>query len=704
MTIIKADSQLPASPLALNGLDLWGHSWIDQNNVGNSVMNWLPNTNSTFPYMLAASLGVPASQVINHAGTGAQITNPVRGASWAGCGFAKVLAEINKTKGPYLPFARNGNAHLVLYGINDIGNTSSANQSLLRSSALDIYTVLIAKMRSSYVVDANGGIGLSYSGTWGAANAAAIDYTGGHAYATSTTGGVFTYQIPAGYRGEPICFSMIGYASANTCSVTWGGTAGVTGTTNLASRSVNAQSIVPLRITNLTSANSGQTITGTVALSSQTFILDGVFVGALKPVPVLLCNTPTLPCRAIPIASGAGVTSIGSTTFTDSSVNFSATTDTGAVLIETDAQGAFTGNTNTISSVTNSTTVVLTQPAIASRTAVQYTVARVFNGYATNGYSNANFSGATVASHSAADTDVTNWNTNVIAAVASLFDNMVQVVDLQEAIGSDANLPSTIYSWFDEVTNLHLNEVGNQVIAYACWNAITKLQGSANDMEPIGVLQNTASAAYRSTGRRRTMLANGVGNGANYLPDGAQIDIVANAYTAVAGDLFAYPFLITEPTIYGLGISIEQIGATGTSIVRVGIYDDNGGPGGPAGYPSGLRADVGLTTLTASNSVQNIGALYRPLQAGLWWLVFGISSLGTASTLRTVYGPSDQLPSWTGIVNDVVRPIAWKVTGQSISGGLPGVFPSGGSLVGCAGGTFTSSKSAPLVSIFLSVF
>ena len=704
MPVTKIDSKLPASPIALNGLDIWGHSWADQNNVGNSSGNWIPNTNSTFPYMLAACLGIPASQTINHAGTTAQITNPVRGASWGGCGFAKVLAEINKTKGAFFPFARNGNANLIMYGINDIGNTSTANQALMRSAAVDIYTVLIAKMRASVVVNGNGGVGLSYTGTWGAAAAAAIDYTAGTAYATSTTGGVFTYQIPAGYRGESITFSMVGYASANTCSVSWGGTAGVTGTTNLASRAVNAQSVVPFRVTTLTSANSGQTITGTVTLSSQTFILDGVFIGALKPVPVLLCNTPKLPCRTIPVASGAGVTSIGSTTFTDSSISFSSSTDVGAVLLETDAQGAFTGSANTIASVTNATTVVLGTVAAASKTAIQYTLARVFNGYAFNGYSNTDFSGATVASHSAADADVNNWNTNVINVVAALFDSMVQIVDLDSQIGSDNNLPSTIYSWFDEITNLHLNEIGNQYATYAAWQAVTKFINSGTDLEPIGVLQNTASSAYRSAGRRRTILSSGVGNGGLYLPDGAQIDVVANAYTAVAGDLFAYPFLITESTIYGMTMSLEQIGATGTSVVRAGIYDDNGGPGGPIGYPQCLRIDAGTTTLTAANSVQGIGALYRPLQAGLWWLVFGISSLGTASTLRTIYGPSDQLPSWTGVVNDVVRPIAWKVTGQSISGGLPGVFPTGGSLVGCAGGTFSSAKAAPLVAVILSVF
>jgi hypothetical protein len=116
--------------------------------------------------------------------------------------------------------------------------------------------------------------------------------------------------------------------------------------------------------------------------------------------------------------------------------------------------------------------------------------------------------------------------------------------------------------------------------------------------------------------------------------------------------------------------------------------------------------DGGLTTMTAANSVQALGNLYRPLTPGLWWIAFGISSLGTASTFRTIFGPNPQLPSWNGTVNGVIRPIAWKVTGQTLSSTLPALFPpvSGASLVGCAGGTFASASSAPLVATMLNVF
>ena len=318
---------------------------------------------------------------------------------------------------------------------------------------------------------------------------------------------------------------------------------------------------------------------------------------------------------------------------------------------------------------------------------------------------NTNFTSATAASHAAADTDITNWNTNVILACKNTFDSMVQVVDIDAAIGSDATIPASVYSWFDEISFAHPTDMGNEQCALACWSAATLLQQAGTDLEPAGPTQLPGAPVYNGAPYRRIILNTSISNttGGLYLPDGAQIDVVANTYTCVAGDAFAYPFLITEAGIYAMGCKIEQIGATGTSTLRVGLYDDNGGPGGPWGYPQCLRMDAGNTVLTAANSVQALGNMYRTVYPGLWWLVMVVQATGTASTLRTIFGPSPLLPSWNGTVNGVVRPIAWKQTGVA-AGSLPNIFPTGGSLVGCAGGTFASASSAPLVSIMLNVF
>lgn len=708
ITVAQLMSQSAAPPMALNGLDLWGHSYLDLPNVGNSLSNYTTNTNATFGNLLATSLGIPLSQVNNHAVTGSKFTDPVRGGTINnGGGFSKILAEIFKTKMQYYPYGRNGNAHLICTGINDIGNTAAGSQALLRSTAVDIMTTVVSKMRASVVINGtSSGQGLTYTGSWGAASAAAIDYTSGYAWATSTTGNSFTFQIPLGYNGEPITFAMVGYSSANTCTVTWSGTAGITGTTVLASRALNAQSIVPFRVTTLSSAAAGQTIIGTVSLSSQTFILDGVYIEATKPVAVLIANVPRLPCHNISIQSGAGTTTGATTAFTDSIMNFSTRDDAGAVMTEVDAQGAFTGNTNTVASVTNATTIVLGTAATGAKSNIMYTLSRRLNAYVASGYTNTNFTSATIATHTAADVDITNWNSQVVNAVKNLFDSMVQIVDLDAVVGADATCPPSVYSWYDNVTFFHLSDLGSQMGALAAWNAVAKLQQATTDLMPLGPMQNAAAPTYRSAGYRRIILNTPISNtaGGLYLPDGAQLDVVANTYTCVAGDVFAYPILVTESGIFAMGCKLEQVGATGTSTIRVGLYDDAGGPGGPWGYPQCLRVDGGTTVLTASNAVKDLGSFYRPLYPGLWWLTLGVVSIGTASTLRTIYGPSPLLPSWNGTVNGAIRPIAWKVTGQTLTSQMPGYFPTGGVLVGSAGGTFASASSAPLCSIMLNVF
>jgi len=702
-------AQTPSSPVSISSLQLFGHSYLDNANEGNSSTNILPNNNSNVGSILAAAMNIDPSCVVNHAVTGSQLTSPLRaGGVNVGGGFAKVLAEINKKQAPFPPYSRNGEAYLLCWGVNDTGNNSPANQTTLNARAADAMTTIISKCRAATVINGNDtGLGLAYTGTWAAAAAGAVDYTGGKGWATSTTGGVFTFTIPRMYRGQPICFSMVGYSSANALTVTWSGTAGVTGTTTLNSLGPNAQCIVPKRITGLTSANAGQTIIGTVALTSQTFILDAVWIEAVKPSPVLVCNQPRLPSRTVNIASGAGTTTGVNTTFTDASISFVSATDAGATLTETDAQGALTGNTNTVSSVTNTTTIVLGSNAASAKSNIKYTLARKFNGYPTNSWTNTDFTGATVASHANADNAVLAWNTAVITNVVTLFDSMVQIVDLDAAIGQDTTCPAGLYSWWDENSFAHPTVWGNHRFAMACWEAITKLQQPVTDTIGLGPFQNASAPAYRPAGYRRVIRDTAMSNTAGqlYLPDNAQIDVVANLYTCVAGDLFAYPFMITEATIYAMGCKLEQIGATGTSSVRVGLYDDMAGPGGtPSGYPQCLRIDGGLTSLTASASVQALGNFYRPLYPGLWWLAFGVATLNVASTLRTIFGPNPCLPSWNGVLNGVVRPIAWKVTGQTLTSNMPSTFPSGGALVGCAGGTFASASAAPLVSLMLNVF
>ena len=44
-------------------------------------------------------------------------------------GYMRFLTEITRTK-KYSPFYRQGGLSVIVYGINDLGNNTSANQSL----------------------------------------------------------------------------------------------------------------------------------------------------------------------------------------------------------------------------------------------------------------------------------------------------------------------------------------------------------------------------------------------------------------------------------------------------------------------------------------------------------------------------------------------------------------------------------------------
>jgi hypothetical protein len=664
------------------------------------------NSNDFFSRIFANSCGVTGDRYILHAVSGSYLTR-------IGCAngnFARALRDIARSRTGY-PFGRAGNAYIICWGANDIVNTTAANQALIRSTGVDVLTVVISKMRSSVIFNAQGGSNLVFGANFSNAAAAAQDWTSGLAkqctVVDSAGTSTVTFTIPVGYQGEPICFCL-GTLQGGSLIVTWGGTAGVTGTTTLSSRCYDTNGVAPKRITNLTGANAGQTITCAVTtISGSTFYFDGVWLEAFKAVPVLVCDQPRLPEHYITIKSGAGVTTGVNTSFTDASVQFSNTgcyRDAGATLTELDAQGAFTANTNTIASVTNATTVVLGTNAAAAKTAIQYSFNRQFLGYSGGAYSfsNTNFTNATIADHTAADTDVANWNSQVVDGVIALFDPMVQKIGLDAAIGGDLTVPANVYSWFN-AEGLHMNALGHQRAAQACWQAATQLQAPTTDPLNLSIMQTQSAPAYWGSPYRRI-----IKSGSIYLPDGASVIPVVAAsqpvYTAVAGDAFAYGFYTTEAAVMWGAILMAQSNS-GTSVVRIGIYTDTAGVNGLVGYPQTLKRDAGNATMSGAG-VNTVATLNRPVYPGLTWLVVVIQTVSTASTFYMMVGTGDTIvPQWNGLTlgtaANVMQPIAYKVTGVA-SGALPNIFPSGGVLAGAPLAT-TYGLPAPLIGVTMTV-
>jgi hypothetical protein len=599
-------------------------------------------------------------------------------------GFARVLSEITRTKLNY-PFARTAGAgYLFCFGINEIGNNTPANQALVRSSFSDCLTAIISKARASVVYLAATSSQWSFGANFSTSAAAAADYTSGtltskEATVVDSAGtSTATFKIPIGYKGEPICFNMVGL-SGGSLIVTWGGT--VTGTTSIVGRTdilsgiaLSAQSAHPVRFTaatnGLSAANAGQTITVRITtVSGSTFTLDGCWIESLKPPPVLVCNVNRLPETSFDLAFGDGVTTGVNTSFTSASAQFLSSTDAGQAITETDAQGAFTAG-KTVSSVTNATTIVLSGNATGAFTNIKCTLARRQRGYSSSTFytTNTDFTAATIANHTAADGHVTSMNTS-ISNVVALFGSMVQIVDMDAAIGGDLNLPANVYSYYGGDA-LHPNDIGYQKLAVATWKAAAALRPE-NDSLPLGPLEiATSPPDYTGPDRRIIM------SGQIYVPE---FRVWGANYTAVAGDVFALPMFFTEPDLQWGATMVEQMNAPATSgsSIRVGIYDDCNS----SGYPQNLRQEPtsgGAFALGTTAGVKNPGVFTnRNPHYGLYWLIIKIDALGTtASQLRTLTGPNRYLPNWVA-AGGAKTPIAWKLTGVGAAA-LPTIFPSGG--------------------------
>jgi len=372
------------------------------------------------------------------------------------------------------------------------------------------------------------------------------------------------------------------------------------------------------------------------------------------------------PCSG---ATSPGVTTGVNTSFTSASAAFSSTTDQGQAITETDAQGAFTAG-KTVASVTNATTIVLSGNAAAAKANIKVTLARRVRGYSNNYAENTNFSGATIGSHAAADADVAALNTT-IGTIAAKFGSMLQIIDMDQALGyGDSVLPANVYS-FTSGDNLHPNDLGNQQLSEWSWRAIAACRAES-DLQDLGAVEIPTSPILTPGGNRLILR-----DGQLYGPQYASM----STYTAVAGEMFAYPVFYTESSAKWGATQLELTNTPTTgSTIRLGIYDDFN----VTGYPQNLRQEVTALTVGTTTGVRAAGSFAnRNPHYGLYWYVIKMDTIvTTAPILRSIVGPVPGMPTWTS-AGGAVTPAAWKLTGQG-AGALPTLFPSGGTLISAA--------------------
>jgi len=161
------------------------------------------------------------------------------------------------------------------------------------------------------------------------------------------------------------------------------------------------------------------------------------------------------------------------------------------------------------------------------------------------------------------------------------------------------------------------------------------------------------------------------------------IGTTGNNYTAVAGDWWAMPFMMTTAWLRWIQWQVYLVTNTSSPSVFMALYDDRNFTGYPCqifnppanGTALALSAGTGLKP--SSTTYGNNGYVSLPMDPGLYWLALGISVAGTC-TFATVHGPSSYIrPFGSAGALPTGMPCAYKLTGQG-TGIMPNTFPPGG--------------------------
>jgi hypothetical protein len=232
-----------------------------------------------------------------YAVAGSRLT--VEGASQGG--WATLWRETSGGKFPAktAPYTAEGGALAMVFGINDLGTLGGATTQM-RGAWKEALRACISRWRASTIAENDAASGIlqpTYGGTWVAETAKYDQASSGTWRYHATTAGTVTITLPADYAGEPVVMCFIGRSGANGGTVTFSGTAGVTGTivTNDVMPSGTLSNVpVVKRVTGLTSANASQTIIATVTANVGLVYYDCAWLEAKSPPAVLVANIPRL--------------------------------------------------------------------------------------------------------------------------------------------------------------------------------------------------------------------------------------------------------------------------------------------------------------------------------------------------------------------------------------------------------------------------
>jgi hypothetical protein len=467
----------------------------------------------------------------NHATVGARVTQGWNAASFAtdsGWGRIMQLTTGNPTPlqlaatAPYLTRGVNnaGGAYLLGYGANDLGyngNTPLWNTIYENTLVACISRFRMSALGGTVYDNYPGGIGAGYTAngtgisTFGGGAGASIiatpssACTGSALVSLNGTNSAWTITLPSDYDGEVVSLLFVLPPGGVSSTVTFSGTAGVTGTINPASQSAPqpasggaSSCYVPLcyRVKTLTASNAGQTIIATLTTADSggtKLYCDSWWLEADNPPPVVVvnmmrCLTAALTYPPYTVVNGYNAW-VGS--FTAASLSGVALTSmpTTVTLASGNYLGGTAGGLGTLTPGGVAAAGTFTVPCTSGTATIAYTGITVGNSStstpgAFTGCSvvsgTGSFTSNTITTPGPVDSDVETFNTYTASAIAQ-FDSMVQLADIDSACGKIPQL----YSY----DGLHLNELGASKAATVIMNAIERMTptspfDAASDLNP----------------------------------------------------------------------------------------------------------------------------------------------------------------------------------------------------------------------------
>lgn len=291
MSRTEAGALARVQPDVTNVWTAFGHSYI---NFTSGTYDQTGRMDALF----RSALRINNADWANFAQSGATL---VYGSMWNNGWLSMFYETRNRRLDKVWPYPPTGGGALICYGINDLGNLANSTQT--RAAYVHAVRSLISRWRASTIrvnTDASIAYGAGFTASTGQEERST---TGTLRAATTTTSATITITLPATYKGEPVAMCFMGRSGVAGGTVTFSGTAGVTGTlstSNILPSAAAEYCPVIKRVTNLTSANAGQTIIATVTQvdASGNVLFDTYWLESLTPQPVIVCNIARLTTTA----------------------------------------------------------------------------------------------------------------------------------------------------------------------------------------------------------------------------------------------------------------------------------------------------------------------------------------------------------------------------------------------------------------------